>query len=116
MRPPILQWKIMVLLLAVVVAGVSLGSALHSDEGNVRIFYTQGINSPQSGGWTGYTPLHTSGVHLFGSVDVLDSNGKVNSQMRSALCANLKAMIPKTQKAFRLDFKLTIRRACRKLR
>ena len=55
MRPPILQSKIMLLLLAVVVAGVSLGSALHSP-GNLRVFYGRGINWPRSGGWTGYVP------------------------------------------------------------
>ncbi|MDX6480443.1 MAG: hypothetical protein QOG85_953 [Gaiellaceae bacterium] len=55
MRPAILQWQIIVVLLAVVTAGVCLGSALHSER-NVRVFYTYGINSPQPGGWTGYVP------------------------------------------------------------
>ena len=31
MRPPILQWKVSLCLLVVVIAGASLGSALHSD-------------------------------------------------------------------------------------
>jgi hypothetical protein len=51
-RPPILRWKVMLALLAVVVVAVSLGSALHSTgtpqrtfSSPVRIFYTSGLNS-----------------------------------------------------------------------
>jgi hypothetical protein len=50
MRPAILQWKVMLVLVVVVVAAVSLGSALHSSQSSVRTFYVSGVNS----GWTGY--------------------------------------------------------------
>jgi hypothetical protein len=40
MRPPILQWKVMLALLAVVIVGASLGNALHSDGTPHRGFYT----------------------------------------------------------------------------
>src|SRR5690348_12704577 len=54
MRPPILGWKVMLALLAVVVVGVSLGSVLHSTS-TARVLQGRGVDrSP--GGWTGYVP------------------------------------------------------------
>jgi hypothetical protein len=40
MRPAILQWKVMLGLLAVIIVGASLGSALHSDGTPHRELYT----------------------------------------------------------------------------
>lgn len=59
MRPLILHWKVSLGLLAVVIAAVSLGSALHSDRtmprGSVQYFAPK----PHVGGWTGYVPHGT---------------------------------------------------------
>ena len=74
MKPPILEWKMMLALLAVVVVGVSLGSALRSD-----------VHSDAS-------PLR--GFHNYGSVSIYDSTGNVTPQTRRKLqhklCASLK--------------------------
>jgi hypothetical protein len=43
-RPPILQWKVSLALLAVVIGAVTLGSALRGDP-SVRHFYVSGLNS-----------------------------------------------------------------------
>jgi hypothetical protein len=44
MRPPILQWKVCLVLIGAVLVGVTLGSVLHSTS----------EKGPEFGGWTGY--------------------------------------------------------------
>jgi hypothetical protein len=87
MRAPILRWKASLALLAVVVIGVSLGSALHT---------TRPI------GWTSYTPgtsVHTATVVL------VPGNAKMTRQMRRKRCVGLRAMISEMPKSVRRENK-----------
>lgn len=61
MRPPILRWKVVLGLLVIVIAAVSVGSALrpdaqHPGSAPVRIFYGHGMNSVPGGPTNGDFP------------------------------------------------------------
>jgi hypothetical protein len=106
MRPAILQWKVALALLGVVAVAVILGSALGpaaENRANVRVFYTAGLNSPQTsrgvrsllklmyastpaggngtqvGGWTGYAVPPTSKVRQVICRELRRSEGPVRS-------------------------------------
>lgn len=99
MRPPILHWKVFLGLLVVVVAGASVGSALHSDGMPHRSFYVYGVNAPHHvGGWTGYQP----------------NPAKMPPQFRREVCAALRAQIPRTRKPFRHGSEQNFRELCRR--
>ena len=87
MRPPILQWKVSLGLLAIVIAGVSLGSALHSTP--PRTFYTYATITPQSGGRTSYPSQ--------GRIQPIRIPANIPPQMQREMCASFKAEIPRRE-------------------
>jgi len=96
-RSPILQWKVLLVLVVIVVAAASLASALRSSQrASFRTFYGSGLN----GGWTGYRPL----------------TGKMTAQTRRVMCVNFSTKFPKTSAPLRPYVKRAILRACHKRR
>jgi len=116
MRPPILRWKVIVALAAVVAVGVSLGSALRSpvrtpqNEARVSSVITLHAVPSKGGGWTGYAPLQTSTVAYF-------SGGKAKavtaSHMQREECKSLEHTLHALPKgASKSQLKTLFKQAC----
>jgi hypothetical protein len=96
MRPPILQWKVMLALLAVVIGGASLGSALHSTGAPSIPTPTRGTiidRNARVGGWTGYVPIR----------------GPASAKQLNQFCERLRVQMRLTPRRFRPDLKKMMR-------
>jgi len=93
-RPPILRWKVMLVLVAVVGAGSLLGSALNS------------TSRPPGIGWTGYPPVLRSQFH---TVTFRDITKPIN-------CATVRFSGHPKPNSFPAFLRRAIRQVCQKQR
>jgi hypothetical protein len=108
MRPPILQWKVMLALVAVVIVGISLGSGLHSDGTPYRTFYVSKINS----GVTGSPSFYGGGIGSLVERFLLTLGGgtqsggtgyppgfpQISHETQLEKCANIKSVLSSVSK------------------
>src|SRR3954470_6163118 len=101
-RPAILQWKVLLGLLAVVIVAVTVGSVLHSTSKPVTYVPVH----PPVGGWTGYAP----------SVQIKVVGGRTPSpQQLQASCVSLRhtpSHPTRTPYIHRADVRRMIRGMC----